>query len=135
MNERKFVVLMDQDKKPMGIAVNWQAEIGSIAGPFSPNDTKQSWLNRAAKRCGVSLRYITSLYYGHTKDPKYSIAQSILSAADRARLEKAKEDIKNVAQAYSAHAASLERIDPDFYCDQINALVNAARILGGRDRA
>ena len=119
----------------MGQAINWKDEIGAVAGPFLPTDTKQSWLARAARKCSVSIRHVQSLYYGHVTDPKFSVASTILSAADQARIEEARRDVEKVAGLYRQHAARLETIDADFHREQINALVSAARILGERDSA
>lgn len=113
--------------------INWKNEIGTIAGPFLPTDTKESWLARASRKCSVSIRHLRSLYYGHVNDPKFSVAKSILSAADQARLDGAKRDVEKVATLYRSHAERLARIDPDFHSEQINALVCAARMLGERD--
>ena len=126
-------MLSDQVKKMMDQVIDWKTEIGAVAGPFLPNDTKESWLARASRKCSVSLRHIRSLYYGHANDPKFSVASNILSAADRARIEEARRDVEKVAGLYRVHAQRLESIDPDFHREQIDALVSAARILGGPD--
>lgn len=128
-------MLSNQGRKLMDQAINWKDQIGLIAGPYLPTDTKQSWLARAARKCSLSLRHIQSLYYGHVSDPKFSVAASILCAADLARIEEAKRDVAKVAVLYRQHAERLETIDADFHREQIDALVCAAHILGGRDRA
>jgi hypothetical protein len=114
-------------------AVNWSEEIGIIAGPMLPSDTRESWLARAARKAGITFRQAKALRYGETKDPKHSVAVSVLSAADQARMDQARRDVQSVAEIYRSHAASLERIDADFHREQINALVNAARIIGAKD--
>jgi len=123
-------VLMDQGRKLMGQVINWKNEIGTIAGPFLPTDTKTSWLSRAASKCAVSVRQITSLYYGHITDPKYSVASSVLSAADKARLEQARQDALRLADIYQKAAGAFSEIDQNIHRDKIDALVSAARILG-----
>jgi hypothetical protein len=74
-----------------------------------------------------------ALFYGELEDPKYSVAFKILSAADRARILEAQRDAKVVANFFNSHAQALANVDPDFHRDQINAFVEAARIIGGRD--
>ncbi len=128
-------MVMKKDKKLMSVVIDWKNEIGSIAGPFLPTDTKQSWLARASRRANISLRHITSLYYGHAKDPKYSVASSVLSAADQARIEKARRDVEAVSEFYRIHAQRLETIDADFHREQIDGLLSAARQFGTRDSA
>ena len=123
-------MLSDQGRKLMSQCVNWKNEIGIIAGPFLPNDTKQSWLQRAALRCSLSLRHIQSIYYGQITDPKFSVASNILTAADRARIEEARRDAAKLANIYQSTAQALGNVDPDFHRSNIDALVSAARILG-----
>lgn len=126
-------MLMDQDRKMTSQVIDWRTEIGAVAGPFLPNDTKLSWLARASRRCSVSLRHIQSLYYGHVSDPKFSVASSILSAADQARIEEARRDAARLANIYQSTAQALGNVDADFHRGNIDALVNAARILGALD--
>lgn len=128
-------MLMDQGRKLMDQVVNWKNEIGTIAGPFLPTDTKTSWLSRAASKCAVSARQITSLYYGHITDPKYSVASSVLSAADKARVEQARKDALRLAEIYQNYAGALSEIDQNIHRDKIDVLVGAARILSTIDSA
>lgn len=114
----------------MSTTVNWKGEIGTIAGPYLPNDTRESWLARAAVAAKVSCRQIRSLYYGQTTDPKHSVAVSVLSAADKARLEEAQRDARKIADIYRGRAEALARVDEDFHRPEIDALLTAARILG-----
>lgn len=135
-------MLSDQGRKLMSYVTDWKTEIGTIAGPFLPNDTKESWLSRAYKEVRrlnpeltkrLTFRHFTSLFYGRVPDPKYSVAAGVLSAADQARIDEARRDVEKVAQLYRVHAERLTAIDPDFHSEQINALLSAARILGERD--
>lgn len=128
-------MLLDQGRKLMSHVIDWKSEIGTVAGPFLPTDTKQSWLSRAANRCSISVRHITSLYYGHVKDPKYSVATRVLSAADRARLDEARRNVEKVTTLYRVHAEKLSAIDQNLHREQVDALLCAARILGERDSA
>lgn len=118
----------------VGRTLDWRDEIGVIAGPIQPNDTRESWLARAARRAGISYRQCKSLFYGQTKDPRHSVASKILSAADRARIESAKRDGGQLAEIYQSTATALGNIDADFHRDTIDALVSAARIVSTLDR-
>lgn len=104
----------------MGQAINWKNEIGAIAGPFSENDTKDSWLGRAARKASVSLRHIKSLYYGHTTDPKYSVAWNFIEAAKEARIAAARLDAVTLASRFESIAGGLECYGREFslrnYC-------------------
>lgn len=119
----------------MSMVIDWKNEIGAIAGPFSPNDTKESWLARAARRSSISLRHIKSLYYGHVKDPKHSVASSVLSAAELARKTEARKDASRLATRFETIAGGMNATDPDFYRADVDSLVNAARILREMDSA
>lgn len=118
-------------KRKMSVAVNWQREIEQIAGPYEGN--RKAWLAGAARAAKCNYRQVKALYYEETTDPKHSVASKILSAADQARLNQAKQNVQLAAQNYATHAAALERLDPDQYREQIDALVNAARLLGERN--
>ncbi len=115
--------------------LNWAEEIGVVAGPLQPNDTRESWLARAARKAGLSYRQCKSLFYGQTKDPRHSVASKLLSAADRARIEEARRDAAKLAGVYQSAAHALGNIDENFHRGNIDALVNAARILGSLDSA
>ncbi len=117
----------------MNPTVDWPAKIQDIAGPFRDSDTKESWLARAARLSGSQFWHVKALYKGELKDPKYSVAYKILSAADKARLEETRHNEAKAAAIYRQHAERLESIDPDFHSEQINALVSAARILSERN--
>ena len=121
------------EKIVMNRTVDWQSEISVIAGPYSANETRESWLSRAARKSGSTFWHIKALFYGELKDPKYSVAYKILSAADQARIQKAKRDAEKATALYRNYAARLETIDPDFHREQIDVLLGAARIVGGRD--
>ena len=110
--------------------IDWQEQIGVIAGPRGPNDTRESWLARAARKSGASFWHIKALFYGELTDPKLSIAFKIISAADKARIQESKRDAQVVANFFHSHAQALTNIDPDFHREQINAFIAAARAVG-----
>lgn len=136
----------DQDKKLMSMVRDWESVIKSIAGEYRSTDTKDSWLGRAFDRVkniyddnvadrDLTFRHFKDLFYGRVRDPKYSVAHSVLSAADQARLETARRDARQLADTYRSAANALANIDQDFHRGDIDALVNAARVLGAVDRA
>ena len=109
--------------------LNWQQIVGEVAGPMQANDTRESWLSRAARRSRISYRQIKALYYGQTKDPKTSVALGVLSAAEKARAE-----ASELASKFENLAGSLNAKDQDFYSPDVLALIDAARRLRGLDR-
>lgn len=110
--------------------LDWKEIVGEIAGPMGSNDTRESWLARAARKARVSYRQIKSLYYGTTKDPRTSIAINVLTAADKARKE-----ASELASRFESLAGAMNASDQDFYSADVLALIDAARRLRGMDRA
>lgn len=115
--------------------LNWAEEIGLVAGPLRPGDTRESWLARAARKAGLSYRQCKSLFYGQTKDPRHSVASKLLSAADKARIEEARRNVANAEAICREHIARLESNNPDFHREQINALRTSLHLIGARDSA
>lgn len=109
--------------------MNWQAEITAIAGPMSPSDTRESWLARAARKAGISYRQCKAMFYGETTDPKWTIALEVARAAAQARKE-----AQELAAKFESIAGSLNAKDQDFHCDDVLALIDAARALRGLGR-
>lgn len=115
--------------------LDWPSEIGLIAGNMQPSDTRESWLARAARKSGASFRQIKALYYGEINDPRFSVATKIISAADQARIDEAKRDAQVVARFFNSHAQALASVDPDRNRAEIDAFVEAARIVSSRNSA
>lgn len=106
--------------------------ISTAAAPAIQHHMKNSfgfWLSRAARRADVSLRHITSLYYGHAKDPKYSVASKVLSAAELARIEATRREAAQLASRFEITAEGLNAKDADFFGAEINSLLDAAHLL------
>lgn len=117
------------EKIVMNRTVDWQTEISAIAGPKLSGDTWESWLSRAARRSSSTFWHIKALFYGEIKDPKYSVAYKVLSAA-----EKARADASALASRFESLAGAMNATDPDFYSSDVLALVDAARAVRGLDR-
>ena len=124
---------LSDEKIVMNRTIDWQSEIAVIAGPYGRNETRESWLQRAARNSRSTFWHIKSLWYGELKDPKYSVAFKILSAADQARKREMQRNVEKASALYLLHAQRLEAIDPDFHREQIDVLVGAARIIGERN--
>jgi hypothetical protein len=114
---------------------DWRSEITIIAGPMLPTDTMGSWFFKAVKRSGAKLRQIEDLYHGRCVDPKYSLAEKILTAADLARIEQAKKAKHELASILANAANALERIDPDFHRETIDQYRAGSREIGTENSA
>ncbi len=108
--------------------INWMFEIEAIAGPYGGN--RKGWLSRAARKSGATFRQIKALYYGECRNPKTSVAIGVLSAA-----EKARKEASDQASRFESLAGAMNASDPDFYSEDVLALIHAARSLRGLDRA
>lgn len=118
--------MVEKSDNKMEKSVNWREEIAVIAGPFGYQESRESWLAKAADKAKVTFRTVKSLFYGHHENPSYETASKIKKAADDARRE-----ALALAQQYAQMAGALYAKDQDFYCDDIHALVDAARALRG----
>jgi hypothetical protein len=139
LHEGASQVLRDQVRKMTSQAVNWANEITDLAGPFLPTDTKESWLSRAHRRVQrvndkVSFKMVERLFYGRVADPKFSVASSVLSAAEQARIEAARREAAQLAQRFETIAGGLNAKDSDFYSAHVSALIDAADKLRDLDR-
>ena len=114
---------LDTDRMDAAIH-NWRDDIKLIAGVYLPDDTRESWLARAARRAGITFRQCRALYYREVTDPRHSVATKINRAADQAR-----EQAADLASRYEAIAGSLYAQDKEFFGDQIVELVDVARAL------
>jgi len=98
-----------------------------VAGPRGFNDTRESWLARAARRANVSYRTTRALWYGEITDPEHKAARRMTDAARRHGAIEAKE----LAGRFETIAASMRVTDEDRYRADIDAMVHAARALRG----
>lgn len=101
--------------------------VASVAGPRQWSDTRESWLNRAARRAQLSYRTIKSLFYGELVDPNHPSARKLRDAA--ARL--GQTEAQALAEKFETMARALGAADADFYSADVSALVGAARSLRG----
>jgi hypothetical protein len=104
-----------------------------LAGPYNGN--RDRWLANAAKAVeGVTFRTMRSLWHGEINDPDHLAAKAVRERAETIQKEKARNDASKLAGIYKNAAKAMENVDPNFYRDQIDALVRAARILSAMDR-
>jgi hypothetical protein len=104
--------------------------LATVAGPRQWSDTRESWLNRAARRAGITFRQAKACFYGELTDPLHPSAQRLRDAARRLGCTEA----EGLAEKFETVARSLDAADPDFYGTDCTALVDAARALRGLGR-
>ncbi len=111
--------------------------IGVVAGPREWGDTRESWLARAARNTGtVSVRMMRSLWSGEIHNDSHWAAREVRRcAADIKSRKEARQAALDLAATYEGIAEGMNATDSDFHSEDIAALVHAARVLRGLDRA
>ena len=107
--------------------------ISAVAGPREWGDTRESWLAKAARNSRViSYRMMRSLWTGEIAKEEHWAVREIRRQAE---LAKARREAKDLAARYEEIAGGLDAKDADFHREDVAALIHAARILRGLDRA
>lgn len=99
-----------------GIAEELREAIIALAGPRGDVDTKESWLNRAARRAGISYRQAQRLYYRECRDPRYSVVERIskaLATHNRKAAGANIADIATIRNEIDRLSAQLDLLLPD----------------------
>lgn len=106
--------------------------INVIAGPRDWGDTRESWLDKAARKSKtISTRMMRSLWTGEVHNENHWAVREVKRQAE---LAKARRDATDLATRYEEIAGGLNAKDADFHSSDVAALINAARILRGLDR-
>lgn len=74
---------METMEKSFSQVPNFRDLVATVAGPRGWNDTRQSWLARAAQRAGISYRQAHALFYGEITDPQSRSATKMRTAAEQ----------------------------------------------------
>lgn len=98
--------------------------VTAVAGPRLENDTRESWLRRAARLSGTTYRQAKALFYSEIKDPFHPTVTRFKEAAG-------KHEARNMAEQFERLAVALDHRDTDFHSPEIAALLSAARALRG----
>lgn len=106
-------------------------ELALVAGPRAWSDTRESWLARAARRCGINYRTAKAVFYGETTDPRTSVERKIREAA---ALAEAQQSRRADADKLLSMAAALEaKADEEFHSTHVEALRDLANRLINQD--
>jgi hypothetical protein len=99
--------------------------VAAVAGPREFSDTRESWLNRAARRAGISFRAAKAVFYAEITDPRHPSIQLLQHAANKRA--------GTLANSFETIARGMESADPNLYREDILALIHTARALRGLD--
>ncbi len=102
-----------------------------LAGAPPMNGEQPRWLRDIAKRLGSSYRTARSLWLNEKPETHWAVMQ----LRREATLEKAKREATLLASKFESIAGSLNAKDQDFYSADVAALIHAARVIRGMDRA
>jgi hypothetical protein len=120
--------VQDKRDRMTTVETDWRREVTWVCGPRLETDTRESWFARGAKRAGVQWRQLKALFHREVTDPKYSIGERVKIAAAEAR----KEALEHAAQIESL-VSRMQRIDPDFHVEDVNAHLYALHQIRGMD--
>jgi hypothetical protein len=90
------------------------------------------WLSDVAKSVGISFRTARSIWNGEISNPNHLAVEKLKREA---AVKAARREARNLASQFETIAGGLNVKDPDFHSADVSALVHAARILRGLDRA
>jgi hypothetical protein len=114
------------------VAIEMRSAIIELAGERAVFDSRARWLERAARKAGISPRMAKALFYCEVSDPKSSVVEQIRAA--QAKTRKDAELLHTAGQTLADFNARLQRLeealrvaDADFHSDQIDALRRVAR--------
>lgn len=102
--------------------------VAAVAGPMLPTENRKRWIERAAECAGLSYRMAKSVFYSEITDPDHKAIRAMKQAAGR-------HEANELAQRFEGLAKALHHRDQDFHSSDIAALLSAARVLRGLDRA
>jgi chlorite dismutase len=126
MAEEKFQMLEKSSK------MSTREAMIALAGRPPSYGELPRWLTKVSKAAGISFRTARSLWNEEIKDPEHLAARAV---RQQAQIEEAKRDAAIVANFFSRRAQALANIDADFHRSEIDALLEAVRIVSSRDRA
>lgn len=126
---------MSNKSSNFGVAEEMRRGIVLLAGERNWHETRQRWLERAAKAAGITYRAARSLFYAEPHAPRPSVIARVRRAVET-REAKARDELLS---QLSVLEERLRTIDPDFHRDTIAALGNALselrkRLGGARDK-
>lgn len=70
-----------EDRRLNALADEMQQSIAAVAGPRGLHDTRETWLARAARRCGISRRQAKAFFYGEASNPRHADVEKVRAAA------------------------------------------------------
>ena len=107
------------------LAIEMRQGIIRLAGERSWFETRQRWLERAARIAGISTRTAKALFYCEIVDPKSSVVERVRSALrdfDREQEAKARDERSDILERIARIESRMGQTDPDFFSSQAAGL-------------
>lgn len=90
------------------IAIEMREAMIALAGDRAWHETRQRWLERAARAAGISYRTAKALFYAEVSDPKGSVVECVRAAVAR-RVQEQEDIAKDEFAALHARLQSMEQ--------------------------
>lgn len=120
-------------EEPMSLAVEMRNAVILLAGERAWGETRQRWLERAARRAGISYRQARRLFYSEC-GAKADVVERVRAAVrnrQSERLREARDAYEAIVSGIKRAEAALRIRDEDFHSPEIDAL---REILSGVHR-
>lgn len=122
----------------MSVVLEMKQSIVALGGPRQPEDTRESMINRAARKAGISFRQAKSFFYGESSDPRASVVERVRAAIDNANAAqeaKVRDEYRTLVEQIELLQHRLAAIAP--HVDSESDLVDRGRrnSVGEGDRS
>lgn len=119
------------------IAVEMRNSITALAGERGWSETRERWLERAARTADISFRTARSLFYGSDHEPRASAVERVRAAVakmDTQREAKAVDEYQILLRRIATLEAALRKTDADYNRSGVDGLRHGGGMAGGGDR-
>ncbi len=108
----------------MPLATEMRGAISLLAGERAWNETRERWLDRAARRANISYRQAKSLFYGEG-NPRSELVDRVRETVRNRRRQdciEAKDAYRQLIESIERAQTALRVRDQDFHGPEIDAL-------------
>ncbi len=101
-----------------------------VGGNLRGDENRKSWLARVARTIGVTPRMARAAWQNEIKDPEHKVVWKLRAAVARQEAE-AKDELQKLHERLARIERALVQVDPDFHSEDVDALRQQMRGLGG----
>lgn len=116
------------------LAIEMRQAIVTLAGERSWTETRQRWLERAARRAGITYRSARALFYCEPHQPRAAVVDQVRAAVSQQKREEAisREELAEMRTRIALAEARFDRMDAEFFHPTIEAFRQATSPLGAQ---